>query len=76
MRTLDSHLMDQDERAEARLAAACDAAERPEPDTARPTAYERLEEQVGSEFARFVVRALRNRPASPFAAPAPDASQP
>jgi hypothetical protein len=55
-------LTEREERAGARLVHLCDRLDRLELDLARPTAYERLEDEVGAELADFIVRALRKQP--------------
>jgi hypothetical protein len=60
--TAGGRLTEREERAEARLFELCDRLDRLELDVARPTAYERLEDEVGAELASFMVRALRKQP--------------
>ena len=55
-------LTEREERAGARLVELCDRLDRLELDLARPTAYERLEDEMGAELASFIVRALRKQP--------------
>ena len=55
-------LTEREERAGARLVDVCDRLDRLELDIARPTAFERLEDEVGPDLADFIVRALRKQP--------------
>jgi hypothetical protein len=62
MSAAGGRLTEREERAGVRLYQVCDRLDRLELDIARPTAYERLEDEVGAELASFMVRALRKQP--------------